>query len=652
MSGPTTEIRWSVAQQGQHQLAVEVSLRRGPAFAEEPIASAVVDGRRLAQDYIDSDQVTDLLRTWLADEPKTWQPGGPAEKVDPAVSWRDDDRVTEWGRFLGRLLVERVVGTRLDAVVHSGANGADGADGPTVRLLFALRGAVARRLPVELLLWPHRGVLPGPIAQQRGLSVLREAEPSADVGRTEGPPGQPRIVVAGVASDFVDASAWQEMADAIDGHEPRDFRSRVGPGPTDRPKDALKGLGARSGDVAILWGHGDRQRGDESEVWSTPGGSAIAADIVSALGGRYGAAFLAMCYSASEGDHGERSVLTRLVSGGVRFGVGFQGRPATSAVTEAIRAFVGSLRTDHRPGAEALGAYELALYRVRTETADGLGVARQIIAEVDPRLTAGRRRRSPLYRDGGSTGAPRVLRAYRTAGQLLVTRIDGLGLVRLPLPVDPLDFTMQLDGRVLRLGHSLPGLRTDLEEAIKRWGGLHDLEVNLDRAPRPDPEWGLKSAMLDAVVAELERILGEPRPAAVDDLVCGARCKDWGSPPLMSVVHVQSGAVICSLGPSPEAIRVEVLFPGTERVDRAALADDVHRGRLPVQDATKINWQTVDRAVAGDRASLERLIDDQLAVLRDWWAQRSLHRDPGPLPDRCLGLPSLTRLAAGNSDPI
>ncbi len=640
MSGPTTEIRWVIIHQGHDQLAVDVSARRGPSFAEELIASNVIGLGDLSRDFPGHDNVTDLLKTWLVDDPSRWQADDPTGTMDPAEGSSHEDVVAEWGSFLGGLLVARVVGRRLDAIVQKAAAEAHG---PTIRLLFALRGPVARRLPVELMLWPN-GLLPGPIVRQRGLSVLREADPGGAAVPTQ-PSNKPRIVVAGVmAPGFVDADEWQRLAQGIDDHVPGDFQGRVGPGLTERPGDALHALGARSGDLAIVWGHGIRQVGEQSVVWPAPEGPATADDIALSLGDRYGAALVALCFSASEGEHGERSVVSRLVSSGVSFAVGFQGRPATTAVIGAVHTFVRSLRTEHHPGAEALDAFELALYRVRTEASDGHGVARQLVAEVAPHLTAGRRRRSPFYRDARLT-APQPVRAYRTAGQLLITRVDDHGLVRIPLPVDPLVFTVGIDRGVLRLDHFLPGLKSDLERALRSWDGLN-LQVDVAGATLPVQAWGLQSAMLDAVIAEIERIVGERRPDAVGNLVCRARRKDWGSPPAMSVVQVQTGAVICILGPPPANVRADVACGagGSETINLAPLATDVLNDRSPMQYAAKVDWQTVDRAVAGDADALERLIDDQLAVLRAWLVGTPLQRELGPLPDGCLAFPSLTRL--------
>jgi hypothetical protein len=641
MSSLTTEIRWSISQQAQ-SLAVEVSLRRAPAFEEEVLASRVIDVHELDDRFPDHRRSTALLTTWLTAEPAWWTAEGPQRADDPADGWTDEALVAGWGQFLGRLLVTEVVGERLDALVGAAR---ESVDRPLIRLLFAPRGAVARRLPFELMQWP--GGLAEPVCQHRGLSVLREAEAArgAPVLR---PMPELRIVVAGVvAPGELDAAEWARLSEGLWGEGPQDFRGCVGPGRSDDPAQALRTLAGRTGDIAVVWGHGVRQAG-AAPVWPGGAGGAAATAVVDALGDRYGTVLLAMCFSSSEGVMGERSVTSRLVSdGGVGFALGFQGRPASAAVTDVVHRFVRTLRaTDQRDGPDAFAARELALYLVRTQASDVHGVARQVIAEVSPHLTTGRRRPPAFFRSAARTPVRAQLQAYRTAGQVLITEVDDHGLVRIPLPVDPVTFEIELAGATMRIDHVVPGLTLDLQRRVLgMWPELELTAVDRTDAAGLDRCWGLHSAMLESIVTALECLTDQHRPPEVAKLVADARARDWGSPPSMAIVEVQTGFVVCELGPPlPGAAAEHLATAAGDAIDITYLAAEVRAHGLLVEPRGGVDWGVVDRAAAGDDASLGHLVEACQARLTSALATRPGLGNIGILPDRCLGLPVLTRL--------
>lgn len=633
MTGIATEIRWQVAQQGLDRLQVAVAMRRAPDWRESVL------GER-AYTY---PELNDLLPTTVWAELKEWMNATEGYSRGWHVGGTaDEDYVAAWGQGLGALLVTGVVGRRLHRIVHTAGTAISR---PSVRLLFALRGAVARRLPVETMHWPD-AIVSGPVSTHPGLSILREAATSPEVSPPTGMPST-RIQLAGVTlPGHAEAEDWGRLVTSIDGvaRDPVDQEPtpmRVGTAePFATPHDALAAVSGQGADLTVLWGHGMRRCDKEETAWSSHDMGASAFQITDALRRTGGAAIVAMCYSATEADDGSPSTVDSLSMAGLPLVIGFCGEPVSMDITTLVSMFVRKLAERH--DLQGLERWEAALHDVRNHGAYAAGAARQLVATVIPHLTAGRVLYPLPPLDIPAPSGPLTLTAYRTAGQLLITKLADERQVRVPLPVEPLEFTLKLHDDEVALSDGTDGLQQALVDVVRTWPDLQGMRV---RVPPTSPprSWGLRSAMVEAVVEGLERLIGSVRPDSVDRVIHLHRMSDWGTPSCLALISIEDGSTVCRLGPVPAALRVREVrgrFPMPERLPAGF--------RLPEQPL--VDWACVHRAAAGDLTAIAALVELQRAAIAFTLKYDFNHAYLQSVPERYgLALPAITELEVQGS---
>jgi hypothetical protein len=307
---------------------------------------------------------------------------------------------------------------------------------------------------------------------------------------------------------------------------------------------------------------------------------------------------------------GEPSIAARAADAGVPVAIGFQGQPVTSSVASLVGELVSELRAlGGEPGFDSV---EQAVHRVRTRSDDLHRAELKMVVYCAPHLTAGRGRWESTALGHDEAIGSLDLTAFRTAGQLLVTKLADGRTVRIPLPVDPLTFSLTIHERAIRVTHELSGLRPLLEDMVRVWPALGDRAVEF-LGKTVDRGWGLLSAMFDAVVEGCERLVGEARPIELDREIQAARARDWGSPAGLALIDVDTGETLCSLGAPP----ADLVVKGSPRFAPRNDQPELRRLRVhpPVQQLTNVDWDLVNHAAGGDHRALRDLIRIQRTTL-------------------------------------